>query len=122
MLLYTVGNKYFSFGVEFFRIHTIFYFIFRQHQQGKPTSTNPVASIFAWTKGIEHRGRLDGTTDVIKFAERLEKACVATVESGKYTKDLAACIAGGFDKIKDNSFLNTQDFLDAIADQLKRTA
>lgn len=94
---------------------------FRQHQQGKPTSTNPIASIFAWTRGIEHRGKLDGTPDVIKFAQNLEKACVNTVESGKYTKDLAASIAGGFDKVKDDMYLNTQDFLDAIAEELKRT-
>ncbi|KAL1490437.1 hypothetical protein ABEB36_013131 [Hypothenemus hampei] len=94
---------------------------YRQHQQGKPTSTNPIASIFAWTRGIVHRGTLDNTPDVVKFAENLEKACVRTVESGKYTKDLAASIAGGFDKVKDNMFLNTQDFLDAIAEELKRT-
>ncbi|XP_030767949.1 isocitrate dehydrogenase [NADP], mitochondrial-like [Sitophilus oryzae] len=94
---------------------------YRMHQQGKPTSTNPIASIFAWTRGIEHRGKLDDTPDVVKFAQRLEKACVDTVESGKYTKDLAASIAGGFDKVKDGMFLNTQDFLDAIAEQLKRT-
>ncbi|ERL93482.1 isocitrate dehydrogenase [NADP] [Dendroctonus ponderosae] len=94
---------------------------YRQHQLGKPTSTNPIASIFAWTRGIEHRGKLDGTPDVIKFAQNLEKACVNTVESGKYTKDLAASIAGGFDKVKDDMYLNTQDFLDAIAEELKRT-
>ncbi|XP_076270086.1 isocitrate dehydrogenase [NADP], mitochondrial-like [Rhynchophorus ferrugineus] len=94
---------------------------YRQHQQGKPTSTNPIASIFAWTRGIEHRGKLDGTPEVMRFAQRLEKACVDTVEGGKYTKDLAASIAGGFDKVKDGMFLNTQDFLDAIAEQLKRT-
>jgi isocitrate dehydrogenase len=94
---------------------------YRMHQKGKPTSTNPIASIFAWTRGIEHRGKLDNTPDVVKFAERLERACVETVESGKYTKDLAASIAGGFDKVKDGMFLNTQDFLDAITEQLKRT-
>lgn len=68
---------------------------YRQHQQGKPTSTNPIASIFAWTRGLEHRGKLDGTPDVVKFAQSLEKACVQTVEGGKVTKDLAASIAGG---------------------------
>lgn len=99
----------------------IFYHVNRQHQQGKPTSTNPIASIFAWTRGIEHRGKLDGTPEVVKFAGDLEKACVQTVESGKYTKDLAAAIAGGFDKVKDDMYLNTQDFLDAIAEQLKKT-
>ncbi|XP_066260624.1 isocitrate dehydrogenase [NADP], mitochondrial-like [Euwallacea similis] len=94
---------------------------YRQHQQGKPTSTNPIASIFAWTRGLEHRGKLDDTPDVVKFAQNLEKACVQTVESGKYTKDLAASIAGGFDKVTDGMYLTTQDFLDAISDQLKRT-
>lgn len=94
---------------------------YRMHQKGQPTSTNPIASIFAWTRGIEHRGNLDGTPDVVKFAQNLEKACIQTVESGKYTKDLAASIAGGFDKVKDGMFLTTQDFLDAIAEQLKRT-
>ncbi|XP_060517286.1 isocitrate dehydrogenase [NADP], mitochondrial-like [Cylas formicarius] len=94
---------------------------YRQHQKGLPTSTNPIASIFAWTRGIEHRGKLDDTPDVVKFAHRLEKACVDTVESGKYTKDLAASIEGGFDKVKEGMFLNTQDFLDAIADQLRKS-
>lgn len=93
---------------------------YRQHQQGKPTSTNPIASIFAWTRGLEHRGKLDGTEDLIKFAKRLEKACVDCVESGKMTKDLAGCIHG-LANVKESMYLNTQDFLDAIADQLKRT-
>lgn len=92
---------------------------YRQHQKGLSTSTNPIASIFAWTAGLEHRGKLDGTPDVISFAKRLEKACIDTVESGKYTKDLAICIHGL--NVKDGSFLNTQDFLDAIAEQMKKT-
>ena len=62
---------------------------YRQHQQGKPTSTNPIASIFAWTRGLAHRGKLDGTPEVTAFAETLERVCVETVESGKMTKDLA---------------------------------
>ena len=65
---------------------------FRQHQQGKPTSTNPIASIFAWTGGLKHRGKLDGTPEVTGFAEALEQVCVETVESGKMTKDLALLV------------------------------
>lgn len=97
----------------------MFKLCFRQHQKGLPTSTNPIASIFAWTAGLEHRGNLDGTPDLIAFAKRLEKACVDTVESGKYTKDLALCIHGP--SVKDGMFLNTQDFLDAITEQMKIT-
>ena len=65
---------------------------YRQHQQGKPTSTNPIASIFAWTRGLEHRGKLDDTPAVAAFASTLEQVCVETVESGKMTKDLALLI------------------------------
>ncbi|MEJ7757749.1 MAG: isocitrate/isopropylmalate family dehydrogenase [Nocardioidaceae bacterium] len=65
---------------------------FRQHQQGKPTSTNPIASIYAWTGGLKHRGKLDGTPEVTGFAETLEQVCVETVESGKMTKDLALLV------------------------------
>src|SRR5450756_1245477 len=64
---------------------------FRQHQQGNPTSTNPIASIYAWTRGLAHRGKLDGNQDLIRFAETLEKVCIQTDESGKMTKDLAVC-------------------------------
>ncbi len=81
---------------------------YRQHQQGKPTSTNPIASIFAWTRGLAHRGKLDSTPDVTRFAELLENVCIATVEEGKMTKDLAILIA------KDQPHLNTEDFLAAI--------
>jgi isocitrate dehydrogenase len=87
---------------------------FRQHQQGKPTSTNPIASIFAWTRGLAYRGRMDDTPDVTEFAETLERVCVETVESGKMTKDLALLVGG------DQDFLNTQEFLDAIDENLKR--
>ena len=66
---------------------------FRQHQQGKPTSTNPIASIFAWTRGLAHRGKLDSTPEVTAFAETLERVCVETVEGGQMTKDLALLIA-----------------------------
>jgi isocitrate dehydrogenase len=81
---------------------------FRQHQEGKDTSTNPIASIFAWTRGLQHRGRMDDTPDVVEFAEALEQVCVETVESGKMTKDLALLVGD------DQEWLNTQDFLDAI--------
>jgi isocitrate dehydrogenase len=87
---------------------------FRQHQQGKPTSTNPIASIFAWTRGLQHRGRMDGTPDVSAFAETLERVCVETVESGKMTKDLALLVG------PDQEFLTTQEFLSAIDDNLKK--
>lgn len=104
--------------IRFYCVFLIFLW-FRQHQKGQQTSTNPIASIFAWTRGLEHRGVLDNTPDLVKFAKTLERACVETVESGKLTKDLAACIHG-LPNVKDGMFLTTQDFLDAIADQLKR--
>lgn len=85
---------------------------YRQHQQGKETSTNPIASIFAWTGGLMHRGKLDGNTALIKFCETLEKVCVATVEGGEMTKDLAMLVHGN--KISREDYLNTQDFLAAI--------
>ncbi|WP_074046116.1 NADP-dependent isocitrate dehydrogenase [Dermacoccus nishinomiyaensis] len=87
---------------------------YRQHQQGKETSTNPIASIFAWTRGIAKRGELDGTPEVTKFAETLERVCIETVEEGKMTKDLALLIS------KDQPYLNTQDFLAAIDENLSK--
>uniref|UniRef100_A0A1B0GPW4 Isocitrate dehydrogenase [NADP] n=2 Tax=Phlebotomus papatasi TaxID=29031 RepID=A0A1B0GPW4_PHLPP len=93
---------------------------YRQHQKGQPTSTNPVASIFAWTRGLEHRAKLDGTPDLAKFAQSLEQACVDCIESGKMTKDLAGCIHG-LPNVKEGMYLNTEDFLAAIAEQLERT-
>jgi len=90
---------------------------FRLHQQGKKTSTNPIASIFAWTRGLEHRGKLDGNQELIDFCRTLENVCVVVVENGKMTKDLAVCIYG--DKIQNNQYLNTEDFLEAINDELK---
>ncbi|MGL4172512.1 MAG: NADP-dependent isocitrate dehydrogenase [Actinomycetota bacterium] len=86
---------------------------FRQHQQGKPTSTNPIASIFAWTGGLRHRGALDSTPDVIAFAETLEQVCVQTVESGKMTKDLALLVG------PDQPYLSTEEFLAALDDNLQ---
>ncbi|CAL8105261.1 unnamed protein product [Calicophoron daubneyi] len=90
---------------------------YRQHQKGQPTSTNPIASIFAWTRGLAHRGKLDENKELISFCDRLEKACVSTVEAGEMTKDLAICIHGK--DVKSNQYLNTMDFLDAIASRLK---
>jgi isocitrate dehydrogenase len=87
---------------------------FRQHQQGKPTSTNPIASIFAWTRGLEHRGKLDNTPDVADFAEKLEQVCVEAVENGQMTKDLALLIQNETGKEQD--FLTTQEFL-AVLDE-----
>ncbi|MEY4631212.1 MAG: hypothetical protein RIQ81_1332 [Pseudomonadota bacterium] len=91
---------------------------YRQHLQGKPTSTNPIASIFAWTQGLAHRGKLDGNKDLINFCQVLEKVCVETIESGAMTKDLAVCIHG--DKVPEGSYLNTGDFLDKLASNLSR--
>ncbi len=87
---------------------------YRDHQAGKPTSTNPIASIFAWTQGLSHRAKLDNTPKVEQFAKTLEKVCIQTVESGKMTKDLALLIS------KDAPWLNTQEFLAAIDENLKK--
>jgi isocitrate dehydrogenase len=87
---------------------------FRQHQQGKPTSTNPIASIFAWTRGLHFRGQMDDTPDVTAFADTLERVCVETVESGKMTKDLALLVG------EDQEFLTTQEFLAAIDENLQK--
>jgi len=67
---------------------------YREHQKGNPTSTNPIASIFAWTRGLEHRGNLDGNKDLVRYAQVMEEACIETVDAGKITKDLAGCIYG----------------------------
>jgi isocitrate dehydrogenase len=87
---------------------------FRQHQQGKPTSTNPIASIFAWTRGLSARGRMDETPEVSEFAETLERVCVETVESGKMTKDLALLVG------PDQEFQTTQEFLSSIDENLSK--
>ena len=87
---------------------------YRMHQQGKPTSTNPIASIFAWTRGLAHRGKLDGTPEVIDFAKTLERVCIETVESGKMTKDLASLVG------PDQAWLTTQEFLAAIDTNLQK--
>ncbi|HXB30213.1 MAG TPA: isocitrate dehydrogenase (NADP(+)) [Puia sp.] len=92
---------------------------YRDHQAGKPTSTNPIASIFAWTRGLAFRGKLDGNHELIRFCESLELVCIETVESGKMTKDLAVCIHGN--KVTaGKDYLNTEDFLDAIDANLKK--
>ena len=109
---------------------------YREHQKGNPTSTNPVASIFAWTRGLEHRAKLDGTPELGRFAASLEKvnrlywnhmqlelkifqACVDTIDSGKMTKDLAGCIHG-LKNVKPDMYLNTNDFLEAIREDLAK--
>jgi isocitrate dehydrogenase len=87
---------------------------YRMHQQGKPTSTNPIASIFAWTQGLQHRALLDNTPELAKFASTLEKVCIETVEGGKMTKDLAILISN------DAPYLTTQEFLAAIDQNLQK--
>ncbi|MGZ0077213.1 NADP-dependent isocitrate dehydrogenase [Methylomonas sp. YC3] len=92
---------------------------YRMHQQGKKTSTNPIASIFAWTRGLAFRGKLDGNAELINFCETLEKVCVDTVEAGQMTKDLALCIYG--DDLNDSHYLTTEDFLEALRANLERS-
>jgi isocitrate dehydrogenase len=87
---------------------------YRMHQQGKPTSTNPIASIFAWTQGLAHRGKLDETPALAQFAETLERVCIDTVEGGQMTKDLALLIGG------DQPFLTTEEFLAAVDQGLQK--
>ena len=90
---------------------------YRDHQQGKKTSTNPIASMFAWTRGLAHRGKLDNNQALIDFSNKLEQVCIETVESGKMTKDLAVCVHGN--KVAPDQYLNTEDFLDALDQNLK---
>ncbi len=90
---------------------------YRMHEQGKPTSTNPIASIFAWTRGLAHRGKLDENDQLIDFTTKLEEVCIDTVESGKMTKDLALIIHGK--DLKQEHYLNTEDFLHALDENLK---
>jgi isocitrate dehydrogenase len=86
---------------------------YREHQKGRPTSTNPIASIFAWTQGLKYRGQFDNTPDVVRFADTLEKVCVETVESGKMTKDLAILVG------PNQAHLTTEQFLDALDGNLR---
>ena len=87
---------------------------YREHQKGKPTSTNPIASIFAWTRGLAYRGKFDDTPDVVHFAQTLEKVCVDTVEAGQMTKDLALLVGKG------TTWLDTQPFLDVLDEGLRK--
>ena len=91
---------------------------FRKHQNGEKTSTNPIASIFAWTRGLEFRGKLDGNNDLISFCNTLENVCIKTVENGKMTKDLALLIYN--DNLIESNYLNTEDFLFEIEKNLKK--
>jgi isocitrate dehydrogenase len=91
---------------------------YRMHQQGQPTSTNPIASIFAWTRGLAFRGKLDGNQALIDFANKLEAVCIKTVESGKMTKDLAACIHG--EKVGAEHYLTTEKFMEALREGIER--
>jgi isocitrate dehydrogenase len=87
---------------------------YRAHQQGKPTSTNPIASIFAWTRGLSARGRMDDTPEVTAFAETLERVCIETVESGSMTKDLAVIVG------PEQPWQSTQEFLSSIDENLQK--
>ncbi len=92
---------------------------YREHQKGKPTSTNPIASIFAWTRGLEFRGRLDNNEALVNFCQTLERVCVDVVESGRMTKDLAVCIYGN--KVNHGEhYLYTEEFLDALDQELSK--
>jgi isocitrate dehydrogenase len=91
---------------------------YRMHQKGQKTSTNPIASIFAWTRGLAFRGKLDGNQELIRFAETLEKVCISTVESGRMTKDLAVCIHGN--NVSEKDYMYTEDFLGLIAKNLEK--
>jgi isocitrate dehydrogenase len=92
---------------------------YRDHQAGKPTSSNPIASIFAWTRGLEFRGKIDKNQELIDFCHTLEQVCIETVESGKMTKDLAVCIHGSAVKHGEH-YLYTEEFLSAIDENLKK--
>jgi isocitrate dehydrogenase len=91
---------------------------YRFHQQGKETSTNPIASIFAWTRGLSHRAKLDSNPELASFAENLERVCIETIEAGFMTKDLALCVKGTND-VKRTDYLNTFEFLDKLAENLQ---
>lgn len=91
---------------------------YRQHQKGQKTSTNPIASIFAWTRGLDFRGKLDHNEELRRFAQTLERVCIETVESGHMTKDLAVCIHGN--KVTEQNYMYTEDFLDLIAKNLEK--
>ena len=94
---------------------------YRLHQQGKETSTNPIASIFAWTRGLAHRAKLDSNHALDKFCTALEKVCIETIESGSMTKDLAICVKGSAN-VSQGDYLNTFEFLDKLAENLRKKA
>jgi len=87
---------------------------YRQYQKGEATSTNPIASIFAWTQGLKYRGKFDDTPELVRFAEKLERACIETVEDGDMTKDLALLIG------KDQNYLTTEAFMDSVAAKFEK--
>eukprot|EP00389_Voromonas_pontica_P015572 GDKH01024293.1.p1 GENE.GDKH01024293.1~~GDKH01024293.1.p1 ORF type:complete len:422 (+),score=154.34 GDKH01024293.1:140-1405(+) len=91
---------------------------YREHQKGKKTSTNPIASIFAWTRGLAHRAKLDSNTKLAEFCKALEETCVETIESGFMTKDLALCIHG--DKMQNEHYMHTEDFLQKLAEEFEK--
>jgi len=91
---------------------------YRMHQQGKETSTNPIASIFAWTRGLAHRAKLDKNAELAHFSTALEEVCIETIESGFMTKDLALCIKGTLENVKREDYLTTQDFMDKLSTNL----
>jgi isocitrate dehydrogenase len=92
---------------------------YRAHQRGEETSTNPIASIFAWTGGLAHRGKLDGNQELIDYARILENVTIATVESGKYTKDLAICALGPVEGIKRGNWQTTNEFISRVEKRLQ---
>jgi isocitrate dehydrogenase len=92
---------------------------YREHQKGNPTSTNPIASIFAWTRGLAFRGKLDGNAELVKFCEALEAVCIKTVEEGKMTKDLAVSVHGN-DVRHGEHYLYTEEFLEELDKNLQK--
>jgi isocitrate dehydrogenase len=92
---------------------------YRAHQRGEETSTNPIASIYAWTRGLAHRGKLDGNQPLIDFATALEKACIDTVESGCMTKDLSICVHGAVDGVKRENWATTDEYLQEVKVKLE---
>jgi len=93
---------------------------YREHQAGRETSTNPIASIFAWTRGLAHRAKLDKNAELARFCLNLEHACVETVEAGFMTKDLALCVKGSLENLSRKDYLNTQDFISKIAEAIQK--
>ena len=93
---------------------------YRMHQQGKETSTNPIASIFAWTRGLKHCAKLHSNQRLDEFADKLEKVCVESIESGSMTKDLAICVKGSASAVQRSDYMNTFEFLDKLAEELNK--